>query len=307
MTGILLDAKLFRAFSAGHFALRLDSNNASDFTMLADADGGRIFADVVSVFEGGLHFPRKHLGFPKYEAFEVPIGVAASTGLFNWVAASWGASPDARDGAVLKVDANFNIKSEVGFSGALVVETEIPALDAASKEAGNLTVRFQPEFIDVKPAAGKLSLIQAKQKLWRTSNFRLQIDSLDCKKVSRIEAFTVKRNVATLVSGSGEVTLTPETVEFPDLKVSLSPTSAATWFDWHESFVVNGNNGDSFERNGTISFLSNDFKTELSRIELHNLGIISLASNPGDASSGIPPVVADLYCEEMVLAPGLNS
>ncbi len=306
MTGILLDAKLFRAFSTGHFALRLDSNSASDFTMLADVDGGRIFADVVSVFEGGLHFARKHLSSPKYEAFEVPIGVAASTALFNWVAASWGASPDAKDGAVLGVDANFNIKSEVGFLNALVVETKIPALVAASKDAGHLTVRFQPEFIDLKPGAGKLSLGQAKQKLWRTANFRLQIDSLDCTKVSRIEAFTVKRNVAVLTSGSGEVTLVPETVEFPNLKVTVSKASATTWFDWHESFVVNGNNGDSFERNGTISFLSNDFKTELSRIELHNLGIIRLASNASGSSSGIAPLTADLYCEEMVLGPGLN-
>jgi hypothetical protein len=303
VNGILLDAKLFRVLASGHFALRLDTANASEITLLANAEGGSVYADVVSVFEAGLHFARKHPGSPQYEAFEIPIGVAASTGLFDWVAGSWGATPEARDGAVLGVDFNFNIKSEVGFSGALVVETGIPALDAASKAAGHLTVRFQPEFIDVKQGAGKLSLMQAKQKLWRTANFRLQIDGIDCKKVSRIDAFTVTRKVTVVSSGSGGVALVPEKVEFPNLKITLSTVSAETWYDWHESFVVNGNNDDSFERSGTISFLSNDFKTELSRIELHHLGIIRLASNPGDA---IARLTAELYCEEMVLGPGVN-
>ena len=305
MTGIVLDTKLFRAF-AGHFALRLDTINASEITLLSGADGGSVYADVISVFEAGLQFARKHIGSPKYEDFAIPIGVAASDGLFNWVAGSWGANPESRDGAVLGVDANFNIKSEVGFSGAFVVETEIPALDAASKQAGHLTVRFQPEFIDVKAAAGKLSLILAKQKLWRTANFRLQIDGLDCSKVSRIDAFTVARKVTSVTSGSGEVSLVPEKVEFPNLRITLSQSSALTWVDWHETFVVNGNNDDSFERNGTISFLSNDFKTELSRIDLHHLGIIRLASNPIDAKSGIARLTADIYCEEMVLGPGVN-
>jgi hypothetical protein len=303
VTGISLDAKLLSRLVSGHFALRLDTSNASEITLVANADGGSVYADVISVFEAGLHFAHKHPGLPKYEAFEIPIGVAASTGLFDWVAGSWGANPEARDGAVLGVDFNFNIKSEVGFAGALVVETEIPALVAASKEAGHLTVRLQPEFIDVKTAAGKLSLIQAKQKLWRTANFRLKIDGLDCTKVSRIESFTVTRRVNVITSGSGEVSLIPDTVEFPNLKITLSTVSSPTWVDWHESFVVNGNNGDSFERGGAISFLSNDFKTELSRIDLHHLGIIRLASNPSD---GLARVTAELYCEEMVLGPGVN-
>jgi hypothetical protein len=305
VTEILL-AKVFRAITSGHFALRLDTANASEITLLAGSDGGNVYADVTSVFEAGLYYAHKHIGSPKYEDFRIPIGAAASTGLFEWVADSWGATPEVRNGAVLGVDFDFNIKSEVGFSGALVVETGIPALDAASKETGHLTVRLQPEFIDVRAASGKLSLMQAKQKLWRTSNFRLQIDGLDCSKVSRIDAFTVKRKVNVLTSGSGEVSLVPDKIDFPNLRITLSKASALTWVDWHETFVVNGDNDDSFERNGTISFLSNDLKTELSRIDLHHLGIMRLASNPTDGNSAVTRLTADLYCEEMVLGPGVN-
>jgi len=305
VTEILL-ANVFRAITAGHFALRLDTTTASEITLLASSNGGNVYADVTSVFEAGLYYARKHIGSPKYEDFTIPIGASASTGLFDWVADSWGATPEARDGAVLGVDMNFNIKSEVGFSGALVVETQIPALDASSKEAGHLTVRLQPEFIDVRSPAGKLSLIQAKQKLWRTGNFRLQIEGLDCTKVSRIDAFTVSRKVNVVTSGSGEVSLIPKKVEFPNLRITLSKSSALTWVDWHETFVVNGDNDDSFEKSGTISFLSNDLKSELSRIDLHHLGIMRLASTLTDGISAVARLTADLYCEEMVLGPGVN-
>jgi hypothetical protein len=293
-----------RGFPTGHFALRLDANNTSAITLLADSEGGRVYADVVSVFEAGLHFARKHLGAPRYEPFAIPVGAAASQELFDWLAGSWGPSPEKRDGAILSVAPNFNIKSEAEFTGALVVETAIPALDAASKNAGHLTVRFQPEFVGMKPGSGKLSMAAAKQKLWRTSNFVLEIDALDCTKVSRIDAFTVTRNVNVVSSGSGDITLVPDKVEFPNLTITFAASSAQTWFDWHKSFVIDGNNSNTFERNGTIRLLSIDFKTELSRIDLHHLGIIRVGAVTSDG--GVTRVAAELYCEEMVLAPGVQ-
>ncbi|HSE67869.1 MAG TPA: hypothetical protein VLB12_12860 [Gemmatimonadales bacterium] len=306
MNGTLLDSLQTRNVASGHFALRLDTTNASEITLLSSSAGGNIAAEVVSVFDTGLAFARKHLGPPKYEPFSIPIGVAASTGLFDWVASSWGPAPEASSGAVLGVDFNFNIKSETDFADAFVVETGIPALDAGSKEAGFLTVRFQPTFIEVKPGTGKLSLKLAQQKLWRTSNFRLQIEGLDCTKVSRIDDFTVTRKVAVVSSGSGGIALVPDKVEFPNLRITLSTASAQTWFDWHKSFVVNGNNGDAFERDGVISFLSNDLQTELSRIDLLHLGIIRLAPPLDESARSIARVTAELYCEEMRLGSGVN-
>ncbi len=303
MNGILLEGNSVRGFPVGYFALRLDAGNATDITLLSNIDGGSIYADVIADFEPGLDFARKHLGPPKYEAFAIPIGPGISHGLFDWLAGSWGPNPEKRQGAVLSLDANSTIQSEVGFSGALVVETRIPALDAASKQPGYLTFRFQPEFIGVKPGGGTLGLHLKliKQKLWCASNFRLQIPGLDCTSVNKIDAFSVTRRLKTVSSGSGGVTLVPDKVEFPNLKITLSRAMAETWFDWHQSFVVNGNNDDTFERNGTISFLTSDLKQELSRIELQHLGIIRLASEPSDSARLIPRVTAELYCEQMLL------
>lgn len=291
-----------RALLSGHFALRLGSGGAADVTLLGQGfEGGDIDADVIAEQSAGLHFPKKRLGPPKYEAFSVLVGLSMSDELFGWIAGSWGAQPAKKDGAVLGLDYQLDIKTETRFGGALVTETTIPALDAASKEAGHLAVTFQPEIIDAEAGAGKLSLAASKQKLWRTSNFRLEIDGLDCTKVSKIDGFTVKRAVTTVTSGGGGVTLVPGKVEFPNLTITLSEVSAQTWFDWHESFVVNGNNGESFERNGALRFLAADLATELSRIELHHLGIVRLAPVRSQGAQ-IGRVTATLYCEEMVLS-----
>lgn len=306
MPGLSLAASIGLGFASGHFALRLDGANAAELTLLSNYEGGDIHADVISMAEAGSPFARKHLGPPKYDAFAIPVGIAMAPGLFGWIAGSWGAHPDKRDGAVLGVDAGFKVKTEADFAGALVVETGIPTLDTASKQAGYLTVRFQPEFIDVKPGAGKLSLALAKQKLWRTSNFRLEIDGLDCMKVSRIDAFTVTRKVDLFSSGSGgRPVLVAGRLDFPNLRITLAQAGSETWADWHESFVVNGNNGDGFERNGSIRFLSADLKTELSRIDLLHLGIVRLAQATGGGSGALAKMTAELYCEQMVLSqPG---
>ena len=165
----------------------------------------------------------------------------------------------------------------------------------------------EPAFTQLKTAQGKLSLqFSPKQKLWRTSNFRLQIDGLDCTRVSKIDAFTITRRVTTTVSGSGEVTLIPDRIEFPNLRITLSQAWAQSWFDWHESFVVQRKNSDADERNGAISLLAVDAKTELSRITLHHLGIIRIDPVAPTVLDALQRVTAELYCEEMQLEPGKN-
>ena len=288
--------------ASGSFALRLGAGNPADVTLLKDFAGGNVHADVIAKRSARLHFAKKHLGPPEYEEFALPVGVSMSQELFQWIAGSWKARPEKKNGAVLTLDYKLNIVRESDFSGALITETTIPTLEAASKDAGYLTVRLQPEFINQQAGAGKLSLATSKQKLWRTSNFRLHIDGLVCTKVSKIDSFSVKRRVTTTSSGGGGVRLLAGPVSFPNLVITLSQASAATWFDWHESFVVNGKNGEDFERNGSITFLSNDSKKELSRIDLHHLGIARLASVKGERGSQIGQVTAELYCEEMLLS-----
>jgi hypothetical protein len=291
-----------RRRAAGQFALRLGDEQSTDVTVLAGhASGGAVYGDVVSETDGATPVTKKHLGPTRYESFALPVGIVMSTQLLDWLAASWGPQPPEKDGAVLSLDPQMTVLREAGFTEALVTETTFPTFDAASAEMGHVTVRVQPAAIEVRPGSGKLSLFGAKQKLWRTANFRVDIDGLDCKRVNRIESFTVRRQVEIQATGDGTIELVPGSVEFPDLLITLSVVGVETWADWHEEFVVQGHSDEGFERDGSLSFLSTDLKSELGRIDLHHLGIVRLLPAEDESMR----MKAQLYCEEMVLAhPG---
>jgi hypothetical protein len=137
----------------------------------------------------------------------------------------------------------------------------------------------------------------APQKVWLASAFRLEIPAVDCRRVRRIDALTIK--------------IRPGHVEFPNIHVTLLERGSETWSDWFRTFVVDGRGTDNLEKEGAIVFFSQDLKTELGRIRLHHLGISALRYNapepmedasrltaPGDLGRSL---IAELYCESMEL------
>jgi hypothetical protein len=267
----------------GHFALRLDSET----TLLAGAAGGEIFADVVEEAPGPGPSVKKHLAQPEFEDITVEVGPAMSDALFDWIAAAWAASDHPKDGAVLVVDHKFEIKAERQFTAARIAATTVPTLDAASKVIPPLSIGLTPASITLAPGVGKLQLGNLKQRLWQASHFRLDIDGVDCSKVSRIESFTVPG------AAGGKL-------DFPELGVTFSVASAATWTAWFQDFVIDGNNSDAAEKSGQITFLLPNLKTALAKIELHGLGIFRLETAPTGPNQ-IPRMTASLYCEQMSL------
>lgn len=277
---------MLRRPAGEHFALRLDTG---EVTFLEKVQGGWIFAQVTREQQGPKGYLKKHIGKPKYEDFTIQVRSILSQALFDWIAASWTTHAPRRDGAILACDADFTIRSERMFSKALIQEVGFPALDASSKEVGALTVRFSPEKITFKKGGEKLPLGSlSKQKLWQTANFRLEIDGLETKHVRRIKPFAIKRLPS---SKAGKI-------DYPDLIISLAQMGAQSWIDWHEDFVIQGNNDNQHEKKGLISFLTPDLKTVLAHINLYNLGIYRLASEAVQDNQ-IGSLRAELYCERM--------
>jgi hypothetical protein len=285
----------YRTYSKDFFALRL---NGHDVTLPKKVEGGDISAQVQHTQGGRQYYLKKHIGKPEYEDFSVQIDGTMSQALYDWIAASWRGRAPKRNGAVLWCDNKLAILTEHAFSNALITETAFPALDASSKEPAYLNIRFRPESITTKKGTGKLTLGSlGKQALWLTSNFRLEIDGLQTDTIKRIDSFAIKRT-------SGPE---PAKIDFPDLKVSIGQQTAQSWIDWHADFLVKGNNDDKHEKNGKIRFLAPDLKTELARVELHNLGIFRLSTESGVGSqAGL--IIAELYCEWMEFyMGGVNS
>jgi hypothetical protein len=236
----------------------------------------------------GAHFREKKISGVRFE----PIAVAASSRrarpLFDWITTAWQGTRAQKNGAVIRV-VNGKPRAKREFVKAILVETTVPTLHGASKEPADFTVRLAPERTrDVTPPttlppAGRS---MPKDAPFLSANFRLDIAGLDCTKVSRVDSFTVKHDLATGVA------------EFPNLRIELSAAAADTWRKWFESFVIDGRSGATDEKSGSLSFLSANLTTVLATINFHNLGIFRLEDAPADAGR----VVAELYCQRMELA-----
>lgn len=264
--------------------------------------GGFVSAEVIEeAASGGVI--KKHLSGVQYEPFVVDVGLSMEAPVYDWVTELWKATFTRRSGSLVVADYKLEAKQEREFTDALLTETSFPTLDASSKDAGFMTLKFQPELIKGKSASGKQNGAGTKARQWLRSGFRLQIDNLDCTKVSKIEAFTVKTKLAEEAIGSSRSTeLGPTSVEFPNLRITLSEVSAKTWFDWLEDFVIKGNNDESAERSGTIQLLAPDGKTEHARIKLIGLGIYRIAVAAAEPRGDkVSRVTAELYCTRMEL------
>jgi hypothetical protein len=165
----------------------------------------------------------------------------------------------------------------------------MPKLDASSKDSALMTIKFAPETTQrQKPTGETLKACGSgtAQKKWLAANFRFSIDGLDCKKVNKVEGFTLQQ-----IAAPGA----HPRLEVPDLAVTLPEADAESFFAWHEDFVINGNAG---EKNGTLEYLAPNLGQTLFTIQFENLGIFSLAPEKGQPNSDtIRRVTAEMYCE----------
>jgi hypothetical protein len=289
-----------RSYTAGSFFFNLEGVKCG---FIKSVEGGGISAEVINEPSGPEYYVRKHIGQPKYEDFGLQIDLSMDKSVYDWIAASWSGKYLRRDGSIQAADYNLNVRSEREFFNALITETTFPAMDASSKEPCYIKVKFAPEITRFKKGSGKLSAGAGKgaQKKWLPANFRLEIDGLDCTRVSKVDSFTVKQSVQTDDIGDARDYLKePGKLEFPNLGISLAESFAQSWMDWHEDFVIKGNSGDEQEKNGSLTFLSPDLKQELAQIKFYHLGIFRLAPEKSEASAEqIKRVLAELYCERM--------
>jgi hypothetical protein len=276
---------------------------------LRSIDGGSIFADVISEPAGPGQIIKKHIGVPMYEAFAAEVGLNSSPAVYEWIRQSWSMQNARKTGSVLALDPAGTPTSERQFIDVMITETTIPAMDGSSKDPAYITIRFAPQVIRmVSPGAAPAPAASTPpQKAWLACNFRLEIDGIDCSKVSRIESFTVRQKPVTVATGNArdQFTQPGSNLEFPNLKITLASTAAAPFIAWHEDFVVQGNNNESREKAGSLSLLSTDQTKALARIRLSNIGICRVGSAAsGSGPDGTPQVTVELYVEKMEFLSG---
>jgi hypothetical protein len=286
-----------RSYTAGRFGLLVEGGQIA---LLKSVEGGVPVGEVVT--EAGT--TKKHLSGVKYEEISAQVGLGSKS-LLDWIAQSWQGNATRKSGSIVDMDLYYKSIGEREFKDALITQTTIPTLDAASKEAAYFTVKLAPTSIRQSAGSGTVFKSELASKAWLTSTFRFEMDGLDGTKVVRIESFSVGQPAATdNVGETRDYEKQAGKLVFPNLKISLPQSSASSWSKWFNEFVVMGNNGDDQEKNGGIVLLAPDLKGELGRIKLFNCGIFRLA--PDKAATNIDTitrVTVELYCERMELVP----
>ncbi len=268
-------------------------------------EGGNAVGEVVAEGLGGDLLAKKHIGNVKYEEVTMAFGTGMSKALYEWIDTGFTGKAQRKNGAIIAADYDLKERSRLEFTGALITEIGMPALDASSKDAAKMKIKFQPEYTRRKAGSGQplKGSISVKQKQWLPSNFRLKIDGLDdaASRVNKIEALTIKQKVTSDAIGeSRDYEQEPTSLEVPNLVFTTSELAADVLVDYHQDFVINGNNGQEREKGGTLEYLAADGKTVLFSLTFKNLGIFKLAPDKVEAGSEqIRRVKAEMYCEDI--------
>jgi len=295
-----------RSYVAGKYGIELDGIMAG---WVWSAEGGHATSDVVVEKLGPDHVQKKHIAGVKYEDLSVQCGTGMSKSFYQWMKDSFDHKYTRKNGAIIAADYNYKEHSRLTFYNGLITEIGFPALDAASKDAAKMTIKFAPEYTRMTTTTGGPSVsgkyaIDAKvQKKWLPANFRLRIDGLDdtCMRVNKIEAITVKQKVVENPIGElRDYEKEPAVLEIPNLVITFPESHSKGFYDWHEDFVIKGNNGDDKEKSGSLEFLTPNLQEVLFTITFKHLGVFKLTPEKVESGSeNIRRLKAEMYCEEM--------
>jgi phage tail-like protein len=296
-----------RAYSAAHFALELDNNQ--QVGLFRSIEGGSIKADVMT-YQNGANYDRwRQLGKPKFEDIKIQTGMSMSAAFYAWIANFFTGVPDRKNGAIVAADFNYYERARREFKEAMIKELTFPKLDGQDKNAAYMTVALAVEEIVFLPGNKSRRVADAagtdKQKLWASCNFSFNLDGFEapCKRVTKIDSFTIKQNIIEYHMGSQRHPIkTPSQVEFPQITFYVPEADAEPFLKrFTERGVKGAVRGNSQNKAGElIVFDADEAKNELFSLQFFGADIANVQPDKADASTEeIKQVKIDLYTERM--------
>ena len=288
-----------RSYAAGKFAIELDGKNAGWARSVEGGGGSAVIGNV----NGS---PDKFITLPQYDDFTVEVPLGPSGSLRDWIKSSWNGDAPAKNGAIIVADYQGRARQRAEFHEALISEIAFPACDGGSKDPAYLTVKFTPYISTFKKAGNEIVKEPAatKQKQWISSNFRLDIDGLECKRVKKVNSFTVKQTLVDSIGDARDYAKEPARIEYPNLTLLIPQIDIETWYAWYENFLVKANNADQDEKSGTLTLLAPNQQDQIAQINLQGIGLKRftpfLGSNTSNSDS-IAHFEVELYIETMTL------
>lgn len=282
-------------FVGPSFALELDGILVG---LLESVDGGSIQAELLTGPGSNSCSTRKRVGPPQFGEITIQFGFSMNSSVYSWISSFLNCNSQRKNGAIIGADFDHHARTRREFSNALITEVSFPSCDAAAKDLGFITLKIRPETISYKPGDGSVVVfdIPPAKKNWKfqRSNYRLTIDGVDAAQVAKIEALTLKQKVVEDPSGNPrEGNLRLGRLEVSDLVVTVPDSRAQDFSDWFKSFVLDGMNDESKEKNGSLVFLSTDGQDTLVTLQFTKLVIYRF--DPPKFSTGSDALLSDTF------------
>ena len=210
-----------------------------------------------------------------------------------------------KNGAVIAADFHYKERARSEFQQALIKELVFPKLDATDKNAAYMTVALAVEGIAYKAGDGRKLLPgrgMDRQKLWSACNFSFTLEGFEaaCKRVSKVESFTVKQNIVEHHTGGMRAPIKVATqVDFPNLAFFVPEADAGPFFAAYTARAIKGSTPAAASLHGSIMTYD---PTGALLLTLHYFGadIVSVTPDKSDASSEeIKQVKIELCTERM--------
>lgn len=258
-----------------------------------------ISAEVIKMDLGSESAIKKSLGAIVYDDFVFETGLNPK--LTELMKKAWKGENAKLTGSFITTDDRLKANYEDIFLDSLLTETTISECDATSKESAVFQFKIKPALTHTQKGDGRLITVpkaQLQKAILLKSSFRFELGKLPCTRVTKIDAFSVTTNLASESKGSNRyVDMTPTSIDFPNLYLTISSVDLQAWLDWHKKCVIDGKNNSNNELTGRLVFLDRNLKDELFAITLSGVGIFSLQRKL--ESEKIPTFRVGLYCETM--------
>jgi phage tail-like protein len=290
-----------RSYAAAHFGLELDgSENVGLFRSI---EGGGVRADVMTYQGGGSYLKMRQLGKAKFEDVKVQVGMAMSKPFYDWIADFFEGKATRKTGAIVAADFYYNERARRSFDGAMIKELTFPKLDAGDKNAAYMTLAIACETITFEKGKG-VKLPQPAgfdtQKLWTACNFSFTLDGLGeaCRRVSKIDSFTVKQTIIEYHSGGERwPTKHPSQIDFPTIAFYLPEADAELFVNELKARVVRGE--APAKRGGQIQTFDAE-RRPLCTLRYAGADVLSVTPDRSDsASEDIKQVKVEICTEGM--------
>jgi hypothetical protein len=294
------------AYAAAHFALELEKK--SDVALFRSIEGGNVRVDVMT-YQNGPNYDRwRQLGKPKFEDIKLQVGMAMSKAFYLWIQDFFVGIPTRKDGAIIAADFYYKERARREFTAGIIKELTIPKLDAADKNPAYMTIAVAVENIVFQKGGGQVIKPGEgfdEQKLWTSCNFRFTLAGFEdaCKRVTKIDSFTIKHNISEHhVGGQLAPIKVCTAIDFPNLAFYMPEADAQPFIDHFTNKTnlhVKNKDPQSSPLHGSIITYDNDGKN-LFNLDFTGADIFAVSPDKSDSTTEeIKMVKVELYTEKM--------